>query len=616
MFRILISACCFLILMTTSFGQNQLDPNSRDSILSVQKDNSALIESTFPIQIISYEVIRNSGARTLADLLDDQLGIIVNGLNLNHGKDKIVYMQGAEAEYTLILIDGVPITDPSGLNGVYDLRYIPMTMIERIEILKGNQSVSYGSDALSGVINIITKKQSKDIEASLAGSYGSFETLKGTGYLSARNDNINYNLGFNIDKSAGVSESLDPLDRDTFDLDRFFRFGAIANLNFKITSNLDAEIFTNYTNWYSAYDSGSFLDGNNDFDAEMIRAGLKVSNKLQNGKLILQADITNTERNFDTPFGFTQFNGISKRLELYRNHKISESFNLLYGFQNLHSIAKNGGRLNDFKANSSGGYAKLFYKFSNFNFDLGSRITYNNLYQWQPSLALGLSYLIKNRIKLHSYFSTGYKEPTLYQFYGLLGGNENLLPHRSNSLDLGAQVLGDKSSLSVNYFLRRIEGHVVFSSDLVFDNIDRSFSHGLEIESKVELTNWLEFLLQIVVMDSNREREVEPNTYLEVFSNFRRPANQVDFGLILNHNKKWYMDLRGRWVSERNDFIAPANLVPLDPYFLLNASLSYHVRDNLSLFCHAKNITNSNFVEVNGFTNLGRNLMLGARIDY
>jgi len=125
-------------------------------------------ESAKPVQIIGKEKILRSEGKDLSQLLNEQTGIIVNGAYSNPVKNKNVFIRGASNQYALILLDGIPITDASGLGGAFDLRMIPLQQIERIEILKGSQSTLYGSDAVAGVINVITKSPGED-DFSLAG---------------------------------------------------------------------------------------------------------------------------------------------------------------------------------------------------------------------------------------------------------------------------------------------------------------------------------------------------------------------------------------------------------------------------------------------------------------
>ena len=110
------------------------------------------------LDVITHEQLEKSGGKQLGEVLNTQAGIVVAGAQNNLGTGQSIYIQGAEAGKTLILIDGIPAYDPSGTSTNFDLNLVNTDEVERIEILKGSQSTLYGSDAVAGVINIITKK--------------------------------------------------------------------------------------------------------------------------------------------------------------------------------------------------------------------------------------------------------------------------------------------------------------------------------------------------------------------------------------------------------------------------------------------------------------------------
>src|SRR5574339_590324 len=158
------------------------------SQLSAQQDTSLLDEvvitaNKYPnktsltgkvVTIITKEQLEHSGGKDLSQILTEQAGIYIGGANSNAGKDKSLYLRGAKIEHTLITIDGVPVYDPGGIGSNFDIRNLSAGQIERIEILKGSQSTLYGSDAIAGVINIITKRtELKSFGANSLLSYGS-----------------------------------------------------------------------------------------------------------------------------------------------------------------------------------------------------------------------------------------------------------------------------------------------------------------------------------------------------------------------------------------------------------------------------------------------------------
>ena len=154
------------IVLAASIGNYSL---AQDSLPAKALDEVTVTATKFPSKasqtgkvqtIITRQQLERAGGKDLTQILHEQSGFFISGTN-TPGKDKTVYLRGAKGEHTLITINGVPVYDASGVTSAFDLRSIPVDNIERIEILKGSQSTLYGSDAVAGVINIITKEPRK-----------------------------------------------------------------------------------------------------------------------------------------------------------------------------------------------------------------------------------------------------------------------------------------------------------------------------------------------------------------------------------------------------------------------------------------------------------------------
>jgi len=138
------------------------DSLTQELVITHSKQPISILDTHKPIDVISAEEVRRYGIDDISSLLDSRVGLSVVGARSNFGKDKSLFLQGASGEFTLILVDGSPLTDPSGIGSSFDLRSISLSQIDRIEILKGGQSGLYGTDAIAGVVNLITSKDPVD----------------------------------------------------------------------------------------------------------------------------------------------------------------------------------------------------------------------------------------------------------------------------------------------------------------------------------------------------------------------------------------------------------------------------------------------------------------------
>ena len=145
-----------IMLSTSLSSQSITDSLGQELLITATKVPTPVKQNSKSILVIDSVMIAQAGVSDLSQLLDRQAGIRVNGALSNPGVNKSIFIQGGGAEDVLFLIDGIPLNDPSAIGGAFDIRNLSLAGIQRIEILKGAQSTLYGSNAVSGVINIIT----------------------------------------------------------------------------------------------------------------------------------------------------------------------------------------------------------------------------------------------------------------------------------------------------------------------------------------------------------------------------------------------------------------------------------------------------------------------------
>src|SRR3984957_19667332 len=266
----------FLLLpvvgISTSFAQTS--PQTSKDTVTKQLDQVVVTATKYPVKqsqtgkvvlVISHEEIEKSTGKPLGELLGEQAGIIVSGSLNDPGTNQSGFIRGAGSGRALLLIDGIPISDPTATDYSFDINLIPVTMIERIEISKGAQSTLYGSDAIAGVINIITIKSDVkypfNIKAS--GSGGNYGVYNANAQVFGKvADQLTYNVRYNHDHSSGFPTATDtfktasspvPFLKDGFKSDL-----VAANLGWNATSALAIKGFFQYSQYKTDIDGGAF----------------------------------------------------------------------------------------------------------------------------------------------------------------------------------------------------------------------------------------------------------------------------------------------------------------------------------------------------------------------
>ena len=175
-----IAACLGLaqlaLLNSNALAQQRPVADLDEVVVTASRSPKKISEIGKVVRVISAETLAKSQGRTLPEILNNIAGITIGGNGSNPADVKAVYMRGASAANTLILIDGIPVNDASEISGEYNISAIPIDIIERVEILKGGNSTLYGSDAVAGVINIITKKGTGVLSANVLAAVSAIST--------------------------------------------------------------------------------------------------------------------------------------------------------------------------------------------------------------------------------------------------------------------------------------------------------------------------------------------------------------------------------------------------------------------------------------------------------
>jgi vitamin B12 transporter len=596
------------------------------------------------VTVIDQATLQRNPDKTLSEILNSQAGVYVNGANNALGTNQEMYMRGAASGNTLILVDGIPVNDPSLINNSFDLNNINPSQIEKIEILKGAQSTLWGSDAVAGVINIITKKGgAKKITPSANIAYGSYNTFKAGAGINGKVDKFTYNLNYNHTNSKGFSSAYDSTGGNTFDKDGFKQNNIQANLGYVFSPKLSVNGMTNYGKYNSSLDGGAFKDDKDytgvntsfinslTFVYKLKSASFHLSNTLVSTHRTLLNDTTAAADNGD--FYRADFKGTSYVTELFGNVSLGGKLSLVAGVQRnaQNTSQSNNGYSRDYdysyasalakdsaKTNNYALYASLMLlNVNGFNVEGGVRYNHHNIYGSNATFSLNPSYNIDDNTRVFVNISSAYKVPSLYQLYSEYG-NKNLQPEKSINYEAGVQSFSNdkKNSLRIVAFKRDIRQLIIFYSDPVtyasqYINRDKQNDYGFELESNIMIGKKGNWINNFTYVDG------EGNTGSEKVKNFyRRPNVTFNSTLSLQPVAQLTISPSFRFVGNRLKGQYDLGAASMPEYYMLDLYAGYHLTRQVNAFADIRNITNQRYQEIVGYNSRGFNWMAGISVSF
>ncbi|WP_132052709.1 TonB-dependent receptor plug domain-containing protein [Pseudocnuella soli] len=601
--------------LISSWAQAQNDTTSLDQVI-VTANRFPQKQSTTGkvVTVVTNEQLQRSGGKDLAQLLSEQTGITINSANANAGKDKSLFVQGASTAYTVILVDGVTVNDPSGSGGTFDIRLFPIEQIERIEILKGSQSTLYGSSAIAGVINIITKRGTT-AKPSVAGllSYGSYNTRRGQVGLSQKLKAIDYSINYERLKTDGISEAKDTTGKAGFDKDGFDRQSINAQLGINVTEGLRLAPFYRFTEFKGDYDAGSFADGNARYTGSLVNAGLIGKLDYSGGAVNFNYGHSYTKRNYNG----SALAGNFHQAEAFVTQELSKQLQLLAGvnYQTMRMPKP------DTTNNILSTYASLLLKTGiGFNAELGGRYNRHSQYGDNFTYSFNPSYLLHDRVKLFANLGTGFRAPGISELFGPFGANPNLKPEHSRSFEGGVQAWTPNRDLSVraNYFNRRVKDVIIYGRT-GYQNRDQQHDQGVELELQYQPGSKWNFRANYTYLDGEITQKLQPGKDTSYFNLLRRPRHSLNLFAGYQLTEALFVSATVQHISGRDDVFYDASFraLPkkLKAYTLVHAYAEYLLAaKHLRIFADARNLTNNkDYIEVYGYNVQGFTFQGGLR---
>jgi len=555
--------------------------------------------------------------RNLGDVLNEIPGIQMDGNYSSPGTNLSYYVRGGRSKQTLILLDGVPLNDPSGIDPTFDLRFLGSNQIGSIEVLEGGLSTLYGSGASAAIINIHTKdSDTTGIHGEVDFNAGSWQSFGQNVALRGGRDKISFEfLGANY-TSRGFSAALDEDPTKAFDDDGFQRRNGMLKIRYQFNPMWRLNVFGGVDWFDSEFDNGAFVDGNNRQEQVQKRIGTSGTWDYVKGYINLIFQHTSMNRDLSGSYS-TIYNGRTLYSEVSNKHEINSIWTLLSGLSFQSTSYKEDELVSKDTTSFTiidPYFSVLFGLSSGFNIHAGARLNNHSdygskmIYNFNPSWVFGVSQ--QARIKLFASASTSFITPTLFQLHTPWGGNLDLQPEESFNSEYGVSVYAsNKFTLTAVNFFRKEKNIIGYTFQ--YENID-AVRHvkGVTIDIQYEPIRVVKLIGNFSwVMSDDKE------------SFYRIPSHKAGVGLQLEPMKGSSIQLRYHYTGVRTDLYFDeffnANVVNLAAYDLFDLSISQHLfTDHLLVYGSLNNITDEKFVGVYGYTTMGRNFSLGVKLKF
>ena len=406
-----------MFVLSVSYGQQDIDninnTKLEEVVVTATKTLRQLSTLPLPVKLISNQEITNSNSSRLSDILDDQPGIFIVP---DFGGGNGVQIQGLDSQYTLLLIDGSPVIGRQ--SGTLDLDRISIGNIEQIEIIKGSSSSLYGTDAIGGVVNLITSRTNDSISADVSYKISTFNTNDfsfNIGKISNKGHNLN--LYFNSFQSDGYDLNDDPILKT---VEPYKSYTGFLRHNFKKSKwSFFSSSRMYYENQDFKLDENSY--GRNIINESSINSSINFQNN-ESHKLVFENYYTNykNDEEFDLNQNLTEESFFDQSLfkselrSIFKNDK-KNTLTLGIGFYN-ESLKRNNFYKDKVAQNSINYFVQYEgFIFKNTNYVFGARYDQYDEYDSEFSPRFAIRTQINDNISSKISIGKGFKTPDFRQ---------------------------------------------------------------------------------------------------------------------------------------------------------------------------------------------------------
>ncbi len=575
-----------------------------EMVVTATRMRQPLAQTIADTTVINEQEIRQSGAPDVPTLLRSLAGVeVVQSGGL--GNVSSTFMRGTNSSHVLVLLDGVRIN--SATAGTTALEHIMLDSIERIEVVRGNVSSLYGSEAIGGVIQLFTKQGHSAPAWNASVDLGSHGTRRLSAGYSGKVNTTSFSVNVGKVKTDGISAintNLAPNanpDNDGYDNTTFN-----AQVKYAINADhqLSASVFK--TRGDSQYDNafGVSADRNNSL-ANIDKLSLSSDNQLNamwHSSMRLAQGVDES-KDYQNDAQQSRLQTTSNQFAWQNELTIAEAQKLNLALEHLGQLVsasditdpnpytKTQRTLNSILGGYVGEYGVQQVQF-NLRQDRYSDFGTANT----GLLGYGISFA--NNWKATASVSNAFNAPSFNDLYRLAwGGNPNLKPEQANNREVALRYVSDGKHVDLIYFDNRIHNLIAFPApSYVGQNINRARIDGFELSYVGDFSNTH---VKVNLTSQNPRNDLTGQLLAKRAKDFGVAAASHDYG-------KWNTGLELRYSGERQD-----GTHTLSSYQLLNLNVGCKVNTHLNVLVRVDNLFNRNYFEAYSYNALGRTLFVG-----
>lgn len=610
-------------------------------VTSATKTPLPLRQVTSAVEVIDGEEIQRKRIKTVIEALRLAQGVFAFSQG-GPGTISNVRIRGAETKHTLVAIDGVIVNSPT--NGAFNFADLTTDNIERIEIVRGAQSMLYGADAVGGVISITTKKGTGKPSAGTFIEYGSFATLREGAQVSGAKGIVDFSASLSRWDTSGFSAV--NYKRGAAERDGYHNWQASGKLGVSLPHEGRLELNLRWVNADHSIDSASTFGQFDVFGSEGTNRALILSGLYSqritpwwDQKLTLAQNnerqlsfFGTARRNLETGAvtaltpSSSDLEILNRRLEWQHNFQVGKPLLLTAGYQFREEQGDASGFFSAAQPNrllsAHSGFAQAQLNMQDrLILTGGVRQDRYNVFGDATTYRVTGGFLIhETGTKLRSSYGTGFRAPTLNDLFFTNSDNPNLKPEKSQSFDAGIDqsLWQGRIQLSATYFWNRFRDLIVFQNasplcppSATFGcpiNISQSRTQGWELGATVKLRANLEAKVQYTM---TLDRDLLSGRRLP-----RRPIDMASAGLSYQPVDGARLNVDYRFVGARNDNAANTPSQRQGSFGVVNVSGSYDFADHWQAFGRIENLFNQDYEEVQFFGAPTRSVFGGVKFTY